>query len=155
MAAKPDDWKRLPFGETAPIPYQASFNDAEYQKITQGLLPQAMEDKWFAYFDNSSLYFHRSWTGQAVYLVAFKFSGGCYIVTEAVCAVEILERSDAAYQSELLDFLIQNFLLGHVRPFPLPAGLNEQVPGIYQHAISGTEYRETAVARKPWWKFWQ
>jgi len=155
MAAAPDDWKRLPFGEKAPIPYQASFNDAEYQKIAQGLLPQAMEDKWFVYLDGSDLCFHRSWTGQAIYRVAFGLSGERHTVTEALCAVEILDKGDATYQSELLDFLIQNLLLGHARPFPRPAGLTEQVPGIYQHAISGTGYREAVVARKPWWKFWE
>ena len=152
MAATPDDWKRLPFGGTVPIPYQSSFNDAEYQKMAQGLVPQAMEDKWFAYLDGSNLYFHRSWTGQAVYRVTFTLCE-CHTVTEALCALEVLEKSDAVYQSELLDFLIQNLLLGHSRPFPRPAGLTEQVPGIYQHTISGTGYREGAVARRSWWKF--
>ena len=110
MAATPDSWKRLPFGETAPIPYKASFNEAEYEKIAQGLVPQAMEDKWFAYLEGSNLNFHRSWTGQAVYRVAFNAFGECYTVTETVCAVNILLISDAAFHSELLDFLILNLL---------------------------------------------
>lgn len=131
------------------------FNDADDQKIAQGLLPQAMEDKWFVYLDGAHLYFHRSWTGQAVYRLAFQRSGECHIVTEALCAVEILEKNDAAHQSELLDFLIHNLLLGHAKPFPRTARLSEQTAGLYQHAISGTGYREATTARKPWWKFWQ
>jgi hypothetical protein len=29
----------------------------------KGLIPRAMEDKWYIYFENDCLYFHRSWTG--------------------------------------------------------------------------------------------
>ncbi|GJD40140.1 hypothetical protein [Methylobacterium bullatum] len=154
MTAEPDDWKRLPFGETASIPYRASFSDADFERIARGLVPKAMEDKWFAYLNGPVLCFHRSWTGQAAYRVTFRRSDGRHIVAEALCAVELMENGEAAYQAELLDFLIRTLLLGAPRPFPLPSDLKEPAPGIYQHRVAGTGYREVAVPRKPWWKFW-
>jgi hypothetical protein len=147
MVAKPDDWKRLPAGEAAPIPYEDTFSEAEYQRLAGGLVPEVMEDKWFAYLDGCALYFHRSWTGQFVYRVVFEQRGESYSVTEASCALDVLQRSDATYEAQLLSFLIHNLLLGERRPFPRPAGLSEQAPGIYQHAISGTGYREEVVRR--------
>ena len=154
MVAKPDDWKRLPFGEMVSIPYRATFNDAQYERIARGLIPQAMEDKWFVYLDGSDLCFHRSWTGQAIYRVTLAAADRCHAVAEALCATEMLEKNDANYQSELLGFLIHNLLLGEARPFPQPTGLAEQLSSVYQHAVSGTGYRGKTVARKPWWKFW-
>lgn len=154
MTAGPDDWKRLPFGQTAPIPYRASFGDAEFETIARGLIPQAMEDKWFVYLDGPVLCFHRSWTGQAAYRVTFEAADGGHTVTEASCAVELIGREGAAYQAELLDFLIRTLLLGEARPFPRPEGIEEPAPGIYQHRVAGTGYPEVVVPRRPWWKVW-
>jgi len=44
-----------------------SFSQEQYLKLQEGLIPKAMEDKWFIYFENDSLYFHRSWTGLGIY----------------------------------------------------------------------------------------
>jgi hypothetical protein len=35
--------------------------------MIQGHIPQDMDDKWFIYFEDGWLYFHRSWTGACVY----------------------------------------------------------------------------------------
>ena len=39
--------------------------------IKKGVIPKAMEDKWFIYYDTSEnkLYLHRSWTGFLMYVV--------------------------------------------------------------------------------------
>ena len=31
-----------------------------------------MEDKWFIYWNDNTLYFHRSWTGMCLYIVHFE-----------------------------------------------------------------------------------
>lgn len=113
-----------------------------------------MEDKWFIYLEDHHLYFHRSWTGLAIYRLTFSLGDGEYCVTEALCSDEVLEKSDPIYQAELVDFLVHNILLGEAKPFPRPSDIKEQIPGVFQHAISGTGYREKEFARKPWWKFW-
>jgi len=154
MAAKPGDWKCLPFDEMRGLPYHASFSPDQYEKISRGVVPQAMEDKWFIYLDDEVLCFHRSWTGQPVYRIKFQEVDGRHTVTEALCSRAILETSDAHYQSELLDFLIRNLMLGESRPFPKPEGTSEPLPGVYQHAVSGTGYKERIVPRKRWWQFW-
>ncbi len=154
MTVRPDDWKRLPFEEMVAIPYRAAFDHKQFAKLSAGLLPRAMEDKWFVYLAGDELCFHRSWTGQGVYQVTMAQDRETYKVNNALCSNKMLVENDREYQSQLLDFLICNLLLGEAKPFPRPTGVTEQLPGIYQHAISGTGYREKVVAKKPWWKRW-
>ncbi|MBB4155589.1 hypothetical protein GGQ80_003514 [Sphingomonas jinjuensis] len=154
MKAEPDQWKHLPFSSVSPVPYSRVFSGMEYERLAQGLIPQAMEDKCFMYLEDFQLKFYHSWTGQAVYQVNLREVDDNYRVDSALCSDEVLERSDSEYQATLLDFLISNLLLSEHKPFPRPVKINEKMPGAYQHAISGTGYRETISACKPWWRFW-
>jgi len=71
--ARRDDWK------TKPMPKQhdtfvlnRAFSDKEMDALRRGNIPQAMEDKWFWYMENSTLWAYRSWTGVCIYRIAFK-----------------------------------------------------------------------------------
>lgn len=43
--------------------------------IKKGRVPRKMEDKWFMYYSNSCLHVHRSWTGNAIFIVRFNEEG--------------------------------------------------------------------------------
>lgn len=43
----------------------------EYARLSLGLIPEEMEDKWFIYLEDNKLYCHRSWTGLCAYIVEF------------------------------------------------------------------------------------
>ena len=58
--------KRVIISDIAPDT-EITFSQEQYLKLQKGLIPKAMEDKWFIYFENDSLYFHRSWTGLGIY----------------------------------------------------------------------------------------
>ena len=71
--ARCSDWK------TEPMPEQhetflltRSFNDEEMAVLRRGNIPQAMEDKWFWYMEDKTLWAHRSWTGYCIYRIDFK-----------------------------------------------------------------------------------
>ena len=73
VAAHRNDWK------TEPMPKQhdrfvltRSFSDEEMDALRLGNVPQAMEDKWFWYMENETLWAHRSWTGYCIYQIDFK-----------------------------------------------------------------------------------
>ena len=92
--------------------FQCDYSKEEYGRISLGLIPEAMEDKWFIFMENNVLYLHRSWTGICVYEVHFVRSGDRYSVKEAW-----VNRDDAEYKgkdsdsdNETLRFLIGNFL---------------------------------------------
>lgn len=155
MRAEPSHWKNEPFGKTVSIPFQRSFDDAEVETLAQGLIPEAMEDKWFIYLDGSQLCFFRSWTGQPVYRVTLEMNEGGYIVADAEIDANVFDTEDAEYEARLLGFLISNLLLGQNEPFPRPKGINEPIPGILQHHVAGTGYSEQTPPSRQWWRFWK
>jgi len=146
MRARPESSKREPFSTGRVIPYAERFSPSEYTRLQEGLIPRAMEDKWFVYFDEPHLFLHRRWSGRPVYRVKLSADAEGVCVTEALCVFDVspwLETTGAAYQSQLLDFLIGNLLLGKAKPFPLPPGYVEPVKGALQRKIFGTGYPQT------------
>lgn len=58
-----------------------TYTDAEMAAIHKGYCPVEMEGKWFIYWKDGELFFHRSWTGFCVYVVKFvDIEGGAKIV---------------------------------------------------------------------------
>lgn len=159
MAASRDDWKRVPFDGGLPIPYRATFSAAELERIRDGLVPEAMEDKWFVYCEEPHLYFHQSWTGQPVYRVRLERSGDGAEVAEALCVAGPIADSGAEHQARLLDFLVSNLLLGMAKPFPLAAHARTRDAALWQHVFSGTGYpyvrSPTQPVRRHWWQIWR
>lgn len=70
--AERGSWQVLPLPSLREeLKFKAVFTDAEIEKISYGLIPEQMEDKWFIYLENGWLFFHRSWTGVCVYRLRF------------------------------------------------------------------------------------
>ena len=59
------------------------FNDDEGEKIRLGHVPKDMDDRWFIYFDQGWLYFHRSWTGDCIFGVRLDGSSAGARVVDA------------------------------------------------------------------------
>lgn len=65
-----DSWKTLDMpDEHAEFLLDISLTDEGIQWLKKGVLPKEMEDKWFIYSMNDTIYFHRSWTGYCIYIV--------------------------------------------------------------------------------------
>ena len=127
------------------LSFECSFNRDEFQLISKGLIPVEMEDKWFVFLENDSLYFHRSWTGTCIYEIHLTHRGEEYLVTDAWVNrnFEQYGSDDDSYDALLLSFLIDNLLLGKMTPFPMPKDIPKDLPeGAYQHHISGSGYPE-------------
>jgi hypothetical protein len=116
--AKRSDWRNDPIRKPAALPYQAVFNDAEFRKVKQGFLPHQMEDKWFVFFEDDCLYFHRSWTGGGIYKLRIVRQDGNenYVVRE--CWVErdqeVYTNTDDTQDIGTLQRLIKYLLLENV-----------------------------------------
>ncbi len=68
MRAIGASWKHLlqPI-ERESLGFEAWFTDAEAKQLMHGFVSKQMEDKWFIYFEDGWLRFHRSWTGAYIY----------------------------------------------------------------------------------------
>lgn len=92
-------WKHLPAPERrVPLGYEERFDPwldaATAECLLRGLVPEAMEDKWFIYFDAGWLRFHRSWTGYFIYALRLEADGDGMRVMESW-----VSRDSEQYQS--------------------------------------------------------
>ena len=119
--AKPTDWKTeaLPAKRT-PIPLDRIFLPQEMQRIRRGLVPEQMEDKWFIYWKDNTLYFHRSWTGYCIYVVHFAAEGdGCRMFEADVNRdPEQYRETNDERDAEMISFLVDVLLLHQESIFP-------------------------------------
>jgi len=73
------DWKTLPMPlERTEIDLVLPLSASEFETLSLGHRPHAMEDHWFMYFDGEALCFHRSWTGICIYQMHVRHAGDAF-----------------------------------------------------------------------------
>jgi hypothetical protein len=100
-----------------------------------------MEDKWAITFEDSWLYFHRSWTGACIYGLRFERSADGVSVVESWVNRDKAQYSVTAieYDRAMVRFLIDALILGKQAVFPDPPGEARTgwTKAIYEHAVVG------------------
>ncbi len=133
-------WKnqRLPDAR-APIPYARVFDGNEHARVTKGLVPDQMEDKWFVFYEAPWLFLHRSWTGLCIYAVRLRAEGAGSVVEEAWVNrdPEQYRETDDAHDLALLSFLVDRLLLGRVATFPVRRELDATKADLVFHHVVG------------------
>ena len=97
-----ESWKTEPLPAVrAPLPFDASYTSDEFERLRRGLIPQQMEDKWFIFFEEPWLYFHRSWTGHAVFGLRIERRDIAYKVVEAWVNLDPQQYHSESVQHDL------------------------------------------------------
>lgn len=65
------------------VAIEAEYSPEQFSKIALGYVPEAMEEKWFFFLENMTLYIHRSWTGYCMFEVDFVEREGNYHTVRA------------------------------------------------------------------------
>lgn len=121
QAASKSDWKTEPMPALcAVLALNHPFSPEEIATMRRGVIPEAMEDKWFIYWSRNRLYFHRSWTGYCIYVVRFKCDDAGGKIVEALAnrdAGQYLEADDERDKA-MISFLIDVVLLHRPGEFP-------------------------------------
>lgn len=107
-------WQNHPIDNPKRIDIDLQFTDKQFSKLSRGIIPQQMEDKWFIYFENDWLYFHRSWTGFGIYKAKLNKEKEGYSIKEfwAERNLEKYGNEDDKTDIENISFLIARGLLG-------------------------------------------
>ena len=123
----------------ARLGYARSFDRDRHARVVRGLVPREMEDKWFVFYDEPWLFFHRSWTGLCVYQVRLRAEGEGSVVEEAWVnrAPEEYRETDDAHDVAILSFLVDALLLGLVVPFPVRASVDPKKASLVMHHVVG------------------
>ncbi len=70
--AKREDGGAIPMPEECrPVAIDRTYTPDEFPQIARGRVSETMDHKWFIFFEDPWLYFHRSWTGAGLYKVSF------------------------------------------------------------------------------------
>lgn len=111
--------KIYPIDNPKRIDISLHFTDEQFAELKKGFIPYQMEEKWFIYFEDEWLYFHRSWTGYGFYKAQILNEGDGYSIKEFW-----VERNPEKYLNEndiedidIISFVIARFLLKVVTRF--------------------------------------
>ena len=122
--AVPSAWKThaLPV-RRASVTLDRVFSPQDMDRIRRGVVPEAMEDKWFIYWKEDRLFFHRSWTGFCIYVVRFAADGDAWRMMQADVNRDPrqYQETDTDRDARLIAYLIDVVLLHRHVEFP-PAG---------------------------------
>jgi hypothetical protein len=149
MSATRQSWSNL-----QPLPVQHStlslqreFTEQDYERLCNGLIPGRMEDKWFIFLEEDSLYVHRSWTGYCIYQLSLTRADSTYAISHAFVNRDPNQYTwvDDHYDGKLLMFLIDHLLLGERSLLPMAANMPS---GIFtelhlQHVVGTGRSTET------------
>jgi hypothetical protein len=119
--ANPTDWKAEPLpSKRSTIRLDRTFSFEEMERIGRGLVPEQMEDKWFIYWQDDTLFFHRSWTGFCIYVVRFANEGDEYRIIEANVNrdPEQYEETSDERDAAMILYLVDVLLLHQDAVFP-------------------------------------
>jgi len=116
------DWKTIPLSSMLnKIQLIKTYSVEESNRIRKGLIPGEMEDKWFIYWENNTLFFHRSWTGHCIYVAHFIYEGDILKIISADVNrdPEVYKETDDSRDKEMVLYLIDILLLRKQIHFPV------------------------------------
>jgi hypothetical protein len=138
-----ESWTTHPLPEKhARLTASWTFTRKEFEQMKYGLIPTQMEDKWFIYYEDCWLHFHRSWTGYCIYQVEFNACDDFIEVLQILVSkdLEQYRESSDEYDLMLLKYMIDSFLLGKVVEFPYEEDFDSEVTSaLYRHHLIGRE----------------
>ena len=81
--ATKDSWNIEPMPEKhTTIPMDESIPSEAFRVVKYGHIPDAMEDHWFMYCDETTIRYYRSWTGFCIYVAKYEDDGETCRITE-------------------------------------------------------------------------
>lgn len=80
-----ESWKTRPMPDKhAIIPMNETIPSTDMQIVKFGHIPDAMEDHWFMYCDETTIRYYRSWTGICIYVAKYEDDGDDCRITELI-----------------------------------------------------------------------
>jgi 8-oxo-dGTP diphosphatase len=130
------EWKTEPLPEQrARIDLDLPFTRQEMATIKRGFIPKEMEDKWFIFFEDNTLFCHRSWTGYCVYEVYFERRTATHALVNR--DPEQYSATDDGRNRQLILHLIKLLLLGQPSSYPPRPDLDPRDKTLEQGSFMG------------------
>jgi hypothetical protein len=109
--ANRNSWKILPFpANLIELNFEFSLSRQQFTAMKKGNIPQEMEDKWFLYYEDGHLYFHRSWTGIPVYDILVKETPEGAVINKAFFSEESKTMDNIESEIDFIKDYLQSWL---------------------------------------------
>jgi hypothetical protein len=110
-------WDHDEFDEGTALACSGTFTKTELETVAMALVPDEMEDRWFIYMEDLTLFIVSSSNGFSLYRVRFAQSDHDFVISSA--EVRRSAGGDLAWHAQFLEYLIRRALLGD-ESVPLP-----------------------------------
>lgn len=131
--AQASDWQTEPMPDVnIRLQLEGAFTDEEFRLIGLGVIPVAMEDKWFVYYEAPWLNLYRSWTGYCIYRVRCEQGDGEMKVVEVIVNrdPQPYSQADGEREVQLLETLLNSIIERHTRGRAIDYRRRIQLKGI-------------------------
>ncbi len=151
MIATRDSWKIKELPEAvARLELDGVISAEHVPLLKNGYIPRSPQDKWFIFYEDSWVYFHRASSGSCIFKLRLEPNED-----HLVAPYVLVNRDPAQYRTiddnydvEIMAYLIDRYLFGRNPPFPTPGRFNkhhkaahaEHVIGQVPPAIGGTGF---------------
>ncbi len=124
------------------IEFSKYFSRIEFERLTYGLNPSSMEEKWIIIYDNEQIYFYRSWPPyNLIFRIKLLKNEDCFYFSKFEISLEFLNTkwNSSEYSVKLLNYLIERLLLGRLLNFPFPDQIKDKTKrAIFRHSLVGS-----------------
>jgi len=118
-----DKYKNLkPMEGKIKLDFKRCYSEKEHERMSFGLMPASMDEKWLIIMDETGLRFYRSWTNEEKIRLFLEHTKVGYVVKETWVDEEMMrnEWNSPNYMAKLLNYIIERMLLGRYLEFPFP-----------------------------------
>lgn len=122
------------------IPFSRKYTEKEIERMSYGVAPASMDEKWIIIMTEEKLHFFRSHSRQEVIRMLFERQAQDYVVRKTWVDQELMqtEWNSPEYMAKLVDYLVERLLLGRVLRFPFPESVTGFVrKGMFKHSLIG------------------
>ena len=147
-AARMDSWQHQPMRRPGFLAWEDAFSPGEWKRLSRGLIPEVMEEKWFIYVDDEWIHFHRSWTGFELYRARHVQRGPMRVIlgVEHETDPEIYDSRDPDYERGMVRWLTRGLILEqHWVDFPHFPHSSDAAKAVTMWHVGGSAAFEPAL----------
>ena len=106
-----NSWKFNPINMSIPLEYNRVLALDEWGLLKRGLKPKVMEDKWFIFLEENTMYFARSWTGYCIFSTEMKILNNETVLLHKA----IMESDKSIYRGDTPDSTLDELITMVIR----------------------------------------
>lgn len=140
MTATKESWNIKPLPELCVRLELDGVISAEHtSKLKNGYIPRTPQDKWFIYYEDGWVHFHRATSGSCIFQLRVEPNDDHFIAPYVLVNRDPQQYRtiDDNYDVEMMAYLIDRYLFGRNPQFPVPSRFNKYHKAAHAEHVIG------------------